>query len=76
MILYNKIVPVSFGELYDRLRERERSEKWSAGNGSLSWCIYRRIDHGTGQGHEEKYRDFTQNPTLRVALFTFISFFY
>lgn len=49
MILYNKIVPVSFGELYDRVRERERSEKWSAGNGSLSWCIYRRIDHGTGQ---------------------------
>lgn len=49
MILYNKIVPVSFGELYDRVRERERSEKWSAGNGSLSWCIYRRRDHGTGQ---------------------------
>lgn len=49
MILYNKIVPVSFDELYDRVRERERSEKWSAGNGSLSWCIYRRIDHGTGQ---------------------------
>ena len=66
MILYDKIVPVSFGELYDRVRERERSEKWSAGNGSLSLCIYRRIDHGTGQGHgqglEEKYSDFTQNP--------------
>ena len=50
MILYNKIVPVSFGELYDRVRERERSEKWSAGNGSLSWCIYRRIDHEKGLG--------------------------